>query len=451
MMTFDRVLPELIRACREDAGSQDAVVRYCIVRDVRGRVRLVIELKKDSKIALKDLQETLTKTLGEYFVAPIVFAATDGEMKRLAEKILEQAKAKWPAGWPHSVRNVLGGADTLIGAGELWTGIERTIGKEAWLTTTPPEPPWPLIKGKTPPIVTFHSFKGGVGRTTLVAAYAILLASRTPPLRVAVVDLDLEAPGIGSLLEAKTARGVLDVLVDHIATGVLDLDGASTLAQVDGAVDRNITVFPAGRVDDVYVQKLARLDFSSTEPGKDNPVGMALTAMLKSMRANFDVILLDSRAGLHDLAGMSLHGLAHVDVLVFRGTTQNFAGLTQTLRTLGSRDDTQLVLVETLLPGNEEELFKLRRERTRLYVYEMLCEHVYAEDNPPQLGDVGEPHDVVPVRRREWLDGLDSMKDHVADVLKEGELKEVARRIDEECLLDPEGATDAMRNDEDAQ
>jgi MinD-like ATPase involved in chromosome partitioning or flagellar assembly len=451
MMTFDRVLPELIRVCREDESLQDAVARYCIVRDVRGRVRLIIEPKNDSNVALDALQRTLVATLDKYFVAPIVSAATNGEVKRLAAQILDQARGKWPAGWPRSVRNVLGGADTMIEAGERWTGIERTIGKEAWLTTTPPRPPWPLVKGKTPPIVTFHSFKGGVGRTTLVASYAILLASRTPSTRVAVVDLDLEAPGVGSLFGVSTERGVLDVLVDHIATGAIDLDGASTLAQVDGTVDRNITVFPAGRVDDVYVQKLARLDFSSTEPGKDNPVGMALAAMLKSMRANFDVILLDARAGLHDLAGMSLHGLAHVDVLVFRGTTQNLAGLAQTLRTLGSRETTALVLVETLLPANEEELFKLRRERTRSLVYEMLCEHVYAEDDPPQLGDVGEPHDVVPVRRREWLDGLDSLKDHIADVLNEGELKEVARRIDDECLLDAEGATDATRNDEDAQ
>jgi cellulose biosynthesis protein BcsQ len=447
MMTFDRVLPELIRVCREDAASQDAVARYCIVRDVRGRVRLIIEPKAGSSIALDVLETTLLTTLGKYFVAPITSAATDGEMKRLAAQILDKARGNWPAGWPRSIRNVLGGEDTMIEAGERWIGIERTIGKEAWLTTTPPKPPWPLVKGRTPPIVTFHSFKGGVGRTTLVAAYATLLASRAPPARVAVIDLDLEAPGVGSLFGVSTERGVLDVLVDHIATGAIDLDGASSPAQIDGTFDQSITVFPAGRVNDVYVQKLARLDFSSTEPGRDNPVGLALTAMLKTIRADFDVIILDARAGLHDLAGMSLHGLAHVDVLVFRGTTQNLVGLEQTLRTLGSRDATKLLLVETLLPANEEELFRLRRERTRSSVYEMLCEHVYEEDDPPQLGDVGEPHDVVSVRRREWLDGLDSLKDRVADVLAEGDLREVTRRINDECLLENDGVIDATNED----
>jgi hypothetical protein len=81
--------------------------------------------------------------------------------------------------------------------------------------------------------------------------------------------------------------------------------------------------------DGCYVSKLARLDDSSAEPGETNPVEEALRALLKSLKAltpAFDVILLDSRAGLHDLAGLSLHGLAHVDVLVFRGTAQNLAG-----------------------------------------------------------------------------------------------------------------------------
>ena len=450
MMTFDHVLPELIRVCHEHHASHDSVARYCIVRDVRGRVRLIFELKKSAILApavREELEEALLTTLGNYFVKPILSAK--GEWQRLVTEILGQAKNKWPAGWPRAVRNVLGGAGTPIEVGVRWTGIERTIGKEAWLTTTPPRPPWPLVRGKTPPIVTFHSFKGGVGRTTLVAAYAILLASRMHARRIAVVDLDLEAPGIGTLFDAPTERGVLDVLVDHIATGSINLDGASALAQVDSSVDQHITVFPAGRVDDVYVQKLARLDFSSAELGKDNPVGMALTAMLNAMKDRFDIILLDARAGLHDLAGMSLHGLAHVDVLVFRGTTQNLAGLEQTLRTLGSRD-APLVLIETLLPANEEE-FKARREKTRSMIYGMLCEHVYEEDDPPQLGDVGEPHDVVPVRRRERFDGLDSLKDHVADVLNEGELKEVARRIDDECLLEAEGANEATDEDEDAQ
>ena len=58
--------------------------------------------------------------------------------------------------------------------------------------------------------------------------------------------------------------------------------------------------------------------------------------------------------------------------------------------------------------------------------------------------DEGEPHDVRPVRRKEWLDALDAIAGHVDDVLRDDDLKRVAQRIDECCVLssmDPEAET----------
>ncbi len=47
----------------------------------------------------------------------------------------------------------------------------------------------------TPAIVSFFSFKGGVGRTTTIAATALTLARNGH--RVAIVDLDLEGLLLG--------------------------------------------------------------------------------------------------------------------------------------------------------------------------------------------------------------------------------------------------------------
>lgn len=437
MMTFGRALDELIRICEEDATSRASIERYCVVRDVKGRIRLVVRLQKGAKpAAIVALQGALQRELGAYFVGPILSTESGGETQRLATKLLELSEGKWPTRWPNETRSTLG-LPSKLELKTRWTGLERTIGKQAWLADPPPEPPWPLVLGKTPPIITFHSFKGGVGRTTLVAAFALQLVSAVSPKRVAVVDLDLEAPGLGSLFGVESQRGVLDVLVDHLATGRIELADASAKALLPGDLQERITVFPAGELDDAYVEKLARLDFSSAHPDSPNPVGMALSAMLAKMKTSFDFILLDSRAGLHDLAGMSLHGMAHADVLVFRGTEQNFAGLGQTLRTLGPRSYERLVLVETMLPANDEELFQLRRARTREHVYRLLSEHVYIPEDPeipdlpdpPQPTDLGEPHDVVHVRRREWLDGLDSVADKAADILRDEDLLAVGNRI----------------------
>lgn len=448
MMTFGHVLDELIRICEEHAASKASIERYCVVRDVKGRIRLVVRLTGNEPTGLEDLENALQRVLGAYFVGPILSTKSGAETQRLANKLLERAQDKWPNRWPSETRSALGIA-TKIQTKTRWTGIERTIGKEAWLADSPPAPPWPLRPGKTPPIITFHSFKGGAGRTTLVAAFALELANQVTQERIAVIDLDLEAPGLGSLFGVETERGVLDILVDHLATGTIDLIDASSPARLPGHLQDRVTVFPAGRLDDAYLQKLARLDFSSAQPDSSNPVGVALIAMLTKMKADFDFILLDSRAGLHDLAGMSLHGLAHIDVLVFRGTEQSFAGLGQTLRTLGPRSFGRLVLVETMLPANDDELFQLRRARTREHVYRLLSEHVYVPEDPespepPQPADLGEPHDVIHVRRREWLDGLDSISEKAMDVLRDDDLRAVGERILDTLGIDVDDAEDEL-------
>ena len=58
--------------------------------------------------------------------------------------------------------------------------------------------PSPLPAG-SPEVVAFYSFKGGVGRTTHLLGYLQALTSKK--LRALVIDADMEAPGITTLLQ----------------------------------------------------------------------------------------------------------------------------------------------------------------------------------------------------------------------------------------------------------
>src|SRR5215472_16132980 len=73
-------------------------------------------------------------------------------------------------------------------------------------------------------IVTFYSYKGGVGRSMALANIAILLAQRG--LKVLVVDFDLEAPGLEryfSYFEIKQGGpGLLRMCMDARETGTAD-------------------------------------------------------------------------------------------------------------------------------------------------------------------------------------------------------------------------------------
>jgi len=69
-----------------------------------------------------------------------------------------------------------------------------------WPPTENIEPP-AIMPLDFPPVVAFHSFKGGVGRTTHAIALAKALTAKKQ--KVLLVDGDLEAPGISWLFERR--------------------------------------------------------------------------------------------------------------------------------------------------------------------------------------------------------------------------------------------------------
>src|ERR1700730_14317394 len=91
-------------------------------------------------------------------------------------------------------------------------------------------------------ITTFYSYKGGTGRTMLLANVAWILASAGK--RVLVIDWDLEATGlhhylhpflIAPLLEA--ADGLIDMVVEYSRDAVTPEDHSSGSDWLDHAAD----------------------------------------------------------------------------------------------------------------------------------------------------------------------------------------------------------------------
>ncbi len=72
-------------------------------------------------------------------------------------------------------------------------------------------------------IITFYSYKGGVGRTMALANVAVLIAQWK--YKVLIVDWDLEAPGLEYFF-----KDYLDLETVTQQTGIVDLlDGVSKL------------------------------------------------------------------------------------------------------------------------------------------------------------------------------------------------------------------------------
>lgn len=238
---------------------------------------------------------------------------------------------------------------------------------------------WPLKSERPCPIVSFYSFKGGMGRTTALAVFALERARRGD--RVVVVDLDLDAPGLGSVLAGHGAQaapyGVVDYLLETPLHGHRpdDLLDYSSLVSVGAhPISGSIRLFSAGQLDHHYLGKIARLDFV---PTGDESLRHPLDELLLQIRAELkpDWVLLDSRTGFSETAGMVLSGLCHLHVLVGVDSEQSWKGLEYAVTKLGAErllrgyPQGEVLLVQGLVPAVKrdarQELLERFAERAR--------------------------------------------------------------------------------------
>ncbi len=430
MVTFDSAIPELLRLCEGLPEFSQEVQKAVIVRDLHGRLRLALRLASAAPAFVAKLGEVLRAELGAWFEGPVLEEGA-GATGRLTTTILTMPVER------RELSYVTPGGEPRV-ASPVFSLIERRLSKLSWLEQQQQPPPWPL-RGKQPLIVTFYSFKGGVGRTTLAAAVALHLARMKK--HVFTVDLDLEAPGLGTLLGYAPGPGVLDVIANFVATRKLSIDGFVRGARALADEASFVSGLNAGELNRDYFEKLARLDFIGGVDGR-SPVGTALSQMLKVIKStepNPDVIILDARAGLHDLAGLSLFGLAHLDVVVARDSEQSLEGLKLVIELLGRRPTDALTLIVQSMAATDKNSDEARRSEVAFAetVYGAFLDHLYEGDQIPALQEV-QGHTPWVVRHTDRLLRFTNL-DSVRDVLLGPDYEALTKRILE--LAAPEAAS----------
>src|SRR2546423_4574076 len=142
-------------------------------------------------------------------------------------------------------------------------------------------------------ILTFYSYKGGVGRTMAVANIAILLARRG--LRVLAVDWDLEAPGLDRYFRDLGIRssnnddaGLLDLLIDasKVSSSNKKPDWRDYLSDVELDNKYKLHLLTCGRQDDEYASKVLNFDWNSFF--KDAEGGSFIEFLREEWRAEYD-------------------------------------------------------------------------------------------------------------------------------------------------------------------
>jgi cellulose biosynthesis protein BcsQ len=200
-----------------------------------------------------------------------------------------------------------------------------------------PVHPEPLSDG-LPPVVAFHSFKGGVGRTLHAIALALSLAQRKQ--KVLLVDGDLEAPGLTWLFQERFPQlpvSLLDLLA--LVHGDPDPMSEDSIALV---ADRTREIHLDGIFGLPAFRTLDQLGSIEVRPehlvhGARDP--FILTSILARLggRLGAQVVIVDLRAGFSEMsAGLLLDPRVH-RVLVSTLSNQSLEGTRQILELLGER------------------------------------------------------------------------------------------------------------------
>jgi hypothetical protein len=243
-------------------------------------------------------------------------------------------------------------------------------------------------------VVTFYSYKGGVGRSMVAASVAVTLARWG--YRVLCVDWDLEAPGLGLYLnnirELRSHPGLVEFFTE-VGEGSPPnwREFTQTVSEEQGLLD----FIGAGEAGPAYVKRLQNLDFDRLYAGG---LGETLEDLRASWKLTYDVVVIDSRTGISDMGGICTVQLPDILVLCFTANNQSLTGaLDVAQRSIEGRhalptDRTRplvLPLLTRLETSVEYELMQTwittANERVRSVVQDWLPQGLSLEDLSPFL------------------------------------------------------------------
>ncbi|WP_377478335.1 MAG: hypothetical protein P2A85_07165 [Microcoleus anatoxicus] len=294
------------------------------------------------------------------------------------------------------------------------------------------------------PVVTFYSYKGGMGRTTSLCSYA-LNAALNEKKKVVIIDCDFEAPGYLNFFRLANDLRILSGQTNGVVEYFLDRDfSKSQSLNIDNYYIRlnkdsypnypnqkdlegldNIYIFPAGNLSensintaenqetthrDHYLQGLARLDLSSQDK-----IINGFKNLLEEIDTKIkpDLILIDSRTGFNDIFGTTALVFSKAIVALFGSSQQTKPGLYfllnkfyQTFYSNDNSNNVKLLLVNSILPEEKSisEIFYNRfGAKVRDYLDELQDNQVIEDKYLPIMS---------PLRRNPLLEAIGLMEEN---------------------------------------
>lgn len=338
-----------------------------LIRDLFGKVRLFLQSNQTDQH--KILAKELSTLLGNFSYTPDTIFLYPQDIFD-SRSIIES---------PDKI--LIHGTDRPIHL------LDRQITGQDWLRQ-------PIKEQPHPPRVTLFGIKGGVGRSTALAIWSWYLAKQGK--KVLVIDLDLESPGIGQILlpqQRLADFGVVDWLVEE-AVGqadewlLRDMVATSPLSETTEGTIRVVSA--AGSKEQDYIAKLSRVYMDINRDGKVVDFAHRLSELLQALEAQEkpDIVLLDSRAGIHDIAAIAITRLTDMAFLFAVNTPQTWQAYRHLFRhwqkwnvnLTAFRENLKIVAGMVPELGRDDYI-----SRCREAAYTLFSETIYEEAGPEDL------------------------------------------------------------------
>ena len=362
-------------------------LRVVVIRDLRGCIRIAVDGKRKDHAELVAHLATGMPQLG-------AFAGDETSAVLFSNDFFDPDTV---FGNPDLLDLYLPGREQPIRV------LDRQIVGQDWLRPG-------VASGEAIPRLAFFGLKGGVGRSTALAMLAYRLAQEGQ--RVLLVDFDLESPGLSSLLlppERLADFGVVDWFIeDAVGQGDRVLERMISVSPLSAFTQGEMRVAAAmGLQERFYLAKLSRTYADSSRDGhleRFAQRAQRLLAVLEDQEKP-DVVLIDSRAGLNDLAAISIVSLATTALLFATDTAQSWEGYRLLFSHWQSHPDIlrsvrdRLQMVEALFPETDQAA---RIKGFLEHSYSLFAATLYEEIAPDQpldpevfnfdLNDQAAPH-----------------------------------------------------------
>ncbi|UPK69434.1 KGGVGR-motif variant AAA ATPase [Chitinophaga filiformis] len=221
------------------------------------------------------------------------------------------------------------------------------------------------------PIVTFYSYKGGMGRSTNLVISSTYLA-RAHGRKIIIIDCDFEAPGFSNFfLEENSSpiysNGLIEYFFDKESQEEINLNDYSWEVSKQYSQSGEIRIIPAGNTDPKrrleniefpthlthYLEGLSRLDLSSTES-----IIKKFKSLISDIQQQYrpDAIFIDSRTGFTDIFGIAALQLSTQVVGFFSSSSQNDPGIYQFIQSISKLANSRTDVYAPILVNSFSDL-----------------------------------------------------------------------------------------------